>query len=103
MNRRTLKNESFCPHPLHENQLLSFARLRSLKFPLICALLRAFACFCVRPRLERPRLGTSDIHTLRDRKGTPKNLCNKDFAELSGEFSGVICIKTLVLLGSALK
>ena len=40
---------------------------------------------------------------LRDRKGTPKNLCDKDFAELSGELSGAICLKTLVLLGSALE
>ena len=31
----------------------------------------------------------------RDREGTPKNLCDKDFAELSG----AICLKTLVLLG----
>ena len=37
------------------------------------------------------------------RKGTPKNLCGKDFAELSGELSGAICLKTLVLLGSALE
>ena len=36
-------------------------------------------------------------------KGTPKNLCNKDFAELLAELSGVICLKTLVLLGSALE
>ena len=36
-------------------------------------------------------------------KGTPKNLCDKDFAELSGELSGAICHKSLVLLGSALK
>ena len=34
-----------------------------------------------------------------DRKSTPKNFCDKDFAELSGEFSGAICLKTLVLLG----
>ena len=40
---------------------------------------------------------------IRDRKGTPKNLCDKDFAELSGELSGTICLKTLVLLGSALE
>ena len=40
---------------------------------------------------------------IRDRKGTPKNLCDKDFAEVSGELSGAICPKTLVLLGSALK
>ena len=31
------------------------------------------------------------------------NFCNKDFAELSGELSGAICLKTLVLLGSALE
>ena len=38
----------------------------------------------------------------RHRKGTPKNLCNKEFlAELSGELSGAICLKTLVLLASA--
>ena len=38
-----------------------------------------------------------------NRQGTPKNLGDKDVAELSGELSGVICLKTLVLLGSALK
>ena len=32
----------------------------------------------------------------RDRKGTPKTLCNKDFAELSGALSGAICLKNLV-------
>ena len=37
---------------------------------------------------------------LRDRKGTPKNFCNKDFAELSGELSGAIFLKTLVLMGN---
>ena len=40
---------------------------------------------------------------LMDRKGTPKNFCGKDFAELLGGLSGAICLKTLVLLGSALK
>ena len=40
---------------------------------------------------------------VRDREGTPKNLCDKDFAELSGELSGPNCLKTLVLLGSALE
>ena len=40
----------------------------------------------------------------RDRKGeTAKNLCDRDFAELSGRFSGAICLKTLVLLGSGLE
>ena len=28
---------------------------------------------------------------IRDRKGTPKNFCDKDFAERSGELSGAIC------------
>ena len=40
---------------------------------------------------------------VRDRKGTPKNFSDKDLAELSAEFSGAICLKTLVLLGSALE
>ena len=31
---------------------------------------------------------------IRDRKGTPKNFCDKDFAELSGELSGANCLKT---------
>ena len=35
---------------------------------------------------------------LRDRKSTPKKLCDKNFAEFSGEFSGEICLKALVLL-----
>ena len=35
---------------------------------------------------------------IRDRKGTLENLCNKDFARLSGELSGAILLKTLVLL-----
>ena len=33
-----------------------------------------------------------------DRKGTTKKLCDKDFAERSGELSAVICLKTLVSL-----
>ena len=39
----------------------------------------------------------------RDRKGTPKNFCDRDFTELLGELSGAICLKTLVLFGSALE
>ena len=35
-----------------------------------------------------------------DRKGTTKKLCDKDFAERSGELSGAIHLKTLVLLGN---
>ena len=34
-----------------------------------------------------------------NRKGTTKKLSDKDFAERSGELSGAICPKTLVLLG----
>ena len=33
-----------------------------------------------------------------DRQGIPENFCDKDFAELSGELSGAICLKTLVLM-----
>ena len=33
----------------------------------------------------------------------PKELCDKDFAELSGELSGAISLKTLVFVGSALE
>ena len=40
---------------------------------------------------------------VRDRKGTPKNFCDKEFAELSGALSGEICLKTIALLGSALE
>ena len=40
---------------------------------------------------------------MRDTKGTTKRSCDKDFAELSGELSGSICLKTLVLMGNALK
>ena len=35
-----------------------------------------------------------------DGKGTTKKLCDKDLAERSGEPSGAICLKTLVLLGN---
>ena len=43
------------------------------------------------------------LEFLRTRKGTPKNFCDKDLIELSGELSGAICLKTLLLLGSALE
>ena len=50
----------FCAllRPFH---LHSFTDLRLRSFALVCALLRAFACSCVRPRLERPRLGTAEF------------------------------------------
>ena len=41
--------------------LRSFADSRLRTFAVICALLRAFVCFCIRLRLERPRLGTPDF------------------------------------------
>ena len=37
-----------------------------------------------------------------DRKGITKKLCDKDFAERSGELSGAICLKTLALVGNDL-
>ena len=40
---------------------------------------------------------------IRDRKGAPKNLYDKYFAELWGGLSGAIRLKTLDLLGSALE
>ena len=39
-----------------------FCELVFAFFALICALLRAFACFCVRLRLERPLLGTAETY-----------------------------------------
>ena len=45
----------------------------------------------------------NDLPSFRDRKGTPKNFSDKDIAELSGELSGAVCLKTLVLLGGALE
>ena len=44
---------------------------------------------------NRPKFGFSMVG---DRKGTTKKPCDEDFAEHSGELSGVICLKTLVLL-----
>ena len=48
-------------------------------------------------------LGVFSALKLRDRKGTPKNIFQNDFAELLGDLSGAICLKTLVWLGSALE
>ena len=42
----------------------------------------------------------SDLLLFGDRKGATKKLCDKHFAERSGELSGAICLKTLVLLGN---
>ena len=38
-----------------------------------------------------------------DRRGTTKKLSNKDFAEPSGELSGVVCLKIRALLDNALE
>ena len=44
---------------------------------------------------------TSSKKAIGDTHGTTKKLCDKDvFAERSGELSGAICLKTLVLLGN---
>ena len=40
------------------------------------------------------------INLGREREGTTKKLCDKDFAERSGELSGALCLKTLVLLAN---
>ena len=57
---------------------------------LICALLRAFACFCVRPRLKRPRLGTAGFLFSKTpficsqpectKLSQPQSLANSDFS-----------------------
>ena len=50
-------------------------------------------------RSQIARFGALSVPSIiGDSKGTTKKLCDKDFAERSGEFSGVICLKTLVLL-----
>ena len=49
------------------------------------------------PRLKPHPLYRSLIG---DREGTTKKLCDKDFAERSGELSGAICLKALFLLGN---
>ena len=62
-----------------------------------------FSCFSV-PHSTIEIIRKPDRQALvGDRKGTPKNLCDKDFAELSNELSGAIGLKTLVLFGSALE
>ena len=57
-----------CLQLLHRNALLRpFVLFCALLWTcvyalaLICALLRLFVCFCERPRLERPRLGTAEL------------------------------------------
>ena len=57
-----------------------------------CGRLEGLGCASPPSRAGAPKF--------RDRKGTPKNFCDKDFAELSGELSGAICLKTLVLMGN---
>ena len=43
--------------------LCSFALSRLRSFALMCVILRTFACFCVRRRLEQPRLGTAEYNS----------------------------------------
>ena len=43
-------------------------------------------------------LGSGERLLFGDREGTTKKLCDKDSAERSGELSGAIRLKTLVLL-----
>ena len=38
---------------------------------------------------------------IRGRKGNTKKLCDKDFADLSSELSGAICLKTLCFSGES--
>ena len=52
---------------------------------------------------EAPHLEHFSPILFTDRKFTPKNLCDKEFAEFSGELSGAICLKIFVLMGSALE
>ena len=47
-----------------------------------------------------PRQQKSPKSLFGDRRGTTKKPCDKDFAECSGELSGAICPKTLILLGN---
>ena len=52
-----------------------------------------------RPLLQIPENPPFETPPFGDRKGATKKLCDKDFAKRSGELSGAICLKTLVLLG----
>ena len=55
----------FCAHVCSFVRTCICALLQTCMCALLrictCALLRTFACFCERPRLERPRLGTPDV------------------------------------------
>ena len=46
-------------------------------------------------RLTKHAFPVHSESSLGDRKGTPKYFCDKEFAELSGELSGAICLKPL--------
>ena len=68
-----------------------------------CVQKKAAFCVCVLKPKSIPCISqTSPSQTachkpqnpeIRHRKGTPKIFCDKDFAELSGELSGSICLK----------
>ena len=56
---RPTKPGCFCAHEsfvlLHTHIRGSFTHFCTLLLTCNCALLRSFVCFCIRPRLERPR------------------------------------------------
>ena len=54
-------------------------------------------------RANRPTNFSTERTSNQGQKGTPQNFCDKDVAELSGELSGAICLRILVLVGSALE
>ena len=93
-----------CLHVLRGSALLrSFAhfsaRLRSFAdwcLRLICVFLRSFACFCERPRLERPRLGTPEQNELFNREwlfqfGPSPSGCRKQASGLKFSIKNVVC------------
>ena len=45
----------------------------------------------------------AQCHLLETEKDHEKKVGDKDFTELSGELSGAICLKAIVLLGNALE
>ena len=47
-----------------------------------------------------PQESPEPLQLFGDRESATKKLCDKDFAERSGELSGAICLQTLVLLSN---
>ena len=67
-------------------------RLRLSKLPF--CFLPLCQCFCAIRRCNSHIFSEANW----GQKSTTKKLCDKDFTERSGELSGAICLKTLVLL-----